>query len=107
MPKKTTTKKEETRNEFKFEASNGNVFEGIRYGEKEGKNCTITGLSLTINGLAIRGCSLVESKKGNFISFPQYQDKDGEYHSFVYFYKKEDMEDLKEFVNYLMGDEDE
>lgn len=39
---------------------------------------------LTINGIKIYGCTVVEGKKGDFISFPSKKGKDGKWYSIVY-----------------------
>lgn len=39
---------------------------------------------LEINGVNIYGCRVVESQKGDFIGFPQYKGKDGNYYSHAY-----------------------
>ena len=95
MGRKNTTKKESNFKEFSFE-SGANVANGRVYleGSKRGK-ADIYGFSLTINGLVIRGCKLVVTDKSNFISFPQYKTKDGDYKSLVFMVEKEDIEFLK------------
>lgn len=99
MGRKNTTKKESNFKEFSFE-SGANVANGRVYldGSKRGK-AYIYGLSLTINGLVIRGCKLVVSDKSNFISFPQYKTNDGDYESLVFMVEKEDLEFLKGLAN--------
>lgn len=39
---------------------------------------------IEINGIKIYGCTVVEGKNGDFISFPQRQGKDGKYYSIVW-----------------------
>lgn len=39
---------------------------------------------LKLNGITIYGCKVIESEKGNFISFPSYKGTDGNYYSHVY-----------------------
>lgn len=96
MAKGTKTKNSEFK-EFEFEGDNGNTFTGRIYpkGDK-----SFYGLSLTVNGLAITGCKLVEGKNGLFISWPQYKTKDG-YKNICYLYQKEDLADLQSLVNTL------
>lgn len=102
MPKNSKSNK--NYKEFKFEGENGNVFEGRLYTEKKAtENAESYGLGLTINGLAIVGAKLVDSKKGAFISFPTYKNSKGEYKSLIYFFNKEDIADCKAFVDYLMS----
>lgn len=40
--------------------------------------------NLKLNGITIYGCKVIESDKGNFISFPSYKGTDGNYYSHVY-----------------------
>lgn len=56
-------------------------------------------LSLTINGLAIRGAKWIKSTKATFISLPQYKKKDGSYESLIYFYEEEDVKFLKDLAD--------
>ena len=39
---------------------------------------------ITINGIKIYGCTVVEGKKGDFISFPSKKGKDDKWYSIVY-----------------------
>lgn len=39
---------------------------------------------MTVNGVTIYGCRLVEGKKGHFVSFPQRKDKNGKYWNLAY-----------------------
>lgn len=99
MGRKNTSKKESNFKEFSFE-SGANVANGRVYLENRGGNKSdIYGLSLTINGLVIRGCKLVITDKSTFISFPQYKTKDGDYESLVFMVEKEDIEFLKGLAN--------
>ena len=100
MGRKNTSKKEISNfKEFNFE-SGANVSNGRVYLEpKKSDKADIYGLSLTINGLVIRGCKLVVTDKSNFISFPQYKTKDGDYESLVFMVEKEDLEFLKGLAN--------
>lgn len=97
MAKANTKKETKAFKEFDFTGENGNTFTGRVWLEnvKETEKAVITPISITINGLVVVGCKLVESSKGAFISFPQYQGKDGDYKSMVFFTKKEDLDDLK------------
>ena len=100
MGRKNTTKKETVNfKEFSFKSganvANGRVYLELRKGDK----ADIYGLSLTINGLVIRGCKLVITDKSTFISFPQYKTKDGDYESLVFMVEKEDLEFLKGLAN--------
>ena len=40
--------------------------------------------NLKLNGITIYGCKIIESDKGDFISFPSYKGSDGNYYSHVY-----------------------
>lgn len=40
--------------------------------------------SLTVNGITVYGCNVVEGKNGDFISFPSYKGKDGKYYNHAY-----------------------
>lgn len=40
--------------------------------------------TLTVNGVTVYGCNVVEGKNGDFISFPSYKGKDGKYYNHVY-----------------------
>lgn len=87
--KKKQNKKHNDFIEFEFE---GNEFKytGRVYTDrvKETKKCTITPLSLTINGLiTIKGCKLFESAKNKWLQFPQYEYND-EYNDYVYIAKE-------------------
>ena len=99
MGRKTNSKKESNFKEFSFESganvANGRVYLELRKGDK----ADIYGLSLTINGLVIRGCKLVITNKSTFISFPQYKTTSGDYESFVFMVEKEDLEFLKGLAN--------
>lgn len=56
---------------------------------KEFKNGGIA-FDLNIDDITIYGCHVVESKNGDFISFPSKQGKDGRYYSHVYIRLTED-----------------
>lgn len=104
MAKANTKKETKSYKEFNFTGSNGNTFVGRLWldNAKETDKAIITPLSITINGLVIVGCKLVETeKRGNFISFPQYLGKDGEYKDLVFFTSKDDFSDLRELVESL------
>lgn len=103
MAKANAKKETKAYKEFNFTGENGNQFDGRVWLEnvKETEKAVITPISITINGLVVVGCKLVESSKGAFISFPQYQGKDGDYKSMVFFTKKEDLDDLKALAEEL------
>lgn len=39
---------------------------------------------MTVNGISIYGCRVVETKDGDFIALPQRKGKDGKYYSIVW-----------------------
>ena len=39
---------------------------------------------MTVNGISIYGCRVVETKDGDFIGLPQRKGKDGKYYSIVW-----------------------
>lgn len=41
--------------------------------------------SLTLNGVSINSCRVVEGKNGDFIALPSYKGSDGKYYSYVFF----------------------
>lgn len=41
-------------------------------------------VNLTINGVTIYSCRVVNGSKGDFISFPQQKSKDGKYYNMAY-----------------------
>lgn len=52
-------------------------------------------VDLTINGINIYGCFVVETEKGDFISLPQRKGSDGKYYSIVWArFSKQDTEDI-------------
>ncbi len=44
--------------------------------------------------IAVHGCRVVSGAKGEFISFPAWRDKDGDYHDYAYFTFSEDEKQL-------------
>lgn len=40
--------------------------------------------ALTVNGVTVYGCNVVEGNNGDFISFPSYKGKDGKYYNHAY-----------------------
>lgn len=59
---------------------------------------------LTINGVKIYSCKVVEGKHGDFISFPSYKGKNGKYYTHCYFdlTDEETAEIIKE-VDMILG----
>ena len=57
--------------------------------QTETKKCTITPMSLTLNGvITIKGCRLMQTDDNTWINFPSWKDKKDEYQSYVYVDKK-------------------
>lgn len=40
--------------------------------------------SLTVNGVTVYSCVVMEGKNGDFISFPSYKGKNGKYYNYAY-----------------------
>ena len=97
------SKKEETKQEFKefdITAAHQNTFEGRLYLEP---HCTAKGrwhrVSLTINGISIRGVKLWvpnDDNKDITFLFPSYETKDGKSESYIVFFNKDDRDDMLE-----------
>lgn len=51
--------------------------------------------------IGVNGCRVVDGKKGEFISFPAWKDKDGDYHD--YCYMTFDEKETKKIINALEG----
>ena len=50
---------------------------------------------MTVNGIAIYGCHVVETKYGDFIGLPQRKAKDGKWYSIVWArFSEEDTKDI-------------
>lgn len=83
----------------------GNLASGRVYsGTKNDKTGSVMyPLSLTINGLVIKGCKLVDSEKSTFISMPQYQTKDGKYENICFFVEREDIDFMKELAQKVLS----
>lgn len=52
---------------------------------------------ITINGVSIYNCRVVEGSNGDFVSFPSHKGKDGKYYSYAYI--KLTDEDTKEIIS--------
>ena len=80
-------------------AANRNDFEGRLYKEAYiGDKGAWHALSITINGITIKGSKLwipKDDKKDKAILWPSYQDKDGKSHPFIAIFGKEDNEDIQ------------
>lgn len=64
--------------------------------------------SLVIGGCFVIYISVYEGKNGYFISYPNYEDSDGEYHDLAYCIDGEVIEGLKDLITDMIdGDNDE
>lgn len=64
--------------------------------------------SLAIGGCFVIYISVYEGKNGYFISYPNYEDNDGEYHDLAYCMDSEVIEGLKDLITEMIdGDEDD
>lgn len=90
---------------IEFEYSSGaNTANGRIYpdNEKSEYAYSIVPISLTLNGLVIKGCRIYIPKtnddKGPGIMFPAFENKEGKYIPYMYMYEKEDIKFLKELA---------
>lgn len=61
---------------------------------------------LYVDDITICGCRIIQGKKGDFISFPKRQGKDGKYYSRVYLSLTEDeTQEILEKVCMILEDE--
>ena len=93
---------------IEFEYSSGaNAAHGRIYldYEKSTDAYSIVPISMTLNGLAIKGCRVYiprgNDDKGPGIMFPSFQNKNGEYIPYMYMYENEDIEFLKELAEII------
>ena len=70
--KKQETKKQEAQN-FEFEVNNVRV-----------TNDDKVYFTLVINGVFINNCRVATGSKGDFVSFPSYKAKNGNYYNYAY-----------------------
>ena len=102
----TTNSKGKEKDAFiEFDYSSGaNAAHGRIYLDKENSTdiYSIVPISLTLNGLAIKGCRVYiprgNDDKGPGIMFPAYKKNDGEYIPYMHMYEKDDIEFLKELA---------
>lgn len=79
-------------------AANGRIYLD---NEKSTDTYSIVPISLTLNGLVIKGCRVYIPRgndKGPGIMFPAFKNKDGEYIPYMYMYEKDDIAFLKELA---------
>lgn len=70
---------------------------------KEYKNSCF--IDLSINGVKIYGCRYVEGKNGDFISFPSFKGKDGEYYNYAWVeLSADDVKNIDEQIDKLLGE---
>lgn len=93
---------------IEFEYSSGaNTANGRIYldNEKSTDTYSIVPISLTLNGLVIKGCRVYITKgnddKGPGIMFPSFKNKNDEYIPYMYMYEKEDIKFLKELAKHI------
>ena len=115
MPAKKTTKKAENEKEEKKFLEFDGYFGGLKlsgrvYPGEEKKGITRSFMYLNCNyGFTIQ-CHFVETKNNYFVAFPQYQQKDESYKSYVYIEKdslwSEVLDKLAEKIYELLHEED-
>ena len=83
-------------------AANGRIYLD---NEKSEDKYSIVPISLTLNGLVIKGCRVYiprgNDDKGPGIMFPAFKKKDGEYIPYMYMYEKDDIAFLKELAKHI------
>lgn len=99
---KKEVKKELNYKEFDITGEHNNDFKGRVYVDgkeaKSGKG-TSYGITITINGVGIKGAKLWvpdDEEKDVCFLWPSYKDKDDKNQSFIAFYDKDDISDVKE-----------
>ena len=63
--------------------------------------------SLVIGGCFVIYISVYEGKNGYFISYPNYEDSDGEYHDLAYCMDVQVIEGLKDLITEMIDGEDD
>lgn len=104
MARKTT--KTEEKKSYKEFSYNGKEFQysGRIYPDlaKDTGKCTITPVSLTLNGLlTIKGCKLMQTDDNAWLAWPSYKAADGEYKELVFADKEYKAEELDGLVKVL------
>lgn len=83
-------------------AAHGRIYLGNELSED---TYSIVPISLSLNGLAIKGCRVYiprgNDDKGPGIMFPAYKKNNGEYISYMYMYEKDDIKFLKELAQHI------
>ena len=106
---KTNNSKGKEKDAFiEFDYSSGaNSAHGRIYldNEKSTDTYSIVPISLSLNGLAIKGCRVYiprgNDDKGPGIMFPSFQKNNGEYIPCMYMYEKDDIEFLKDLALHI------
>lgn len=89
--------------EFDFMATHKNDFKGRIYKDAKAYDAGIAyGISITINGVTIKGGKLwvpkSEEKDASFM-WPSYKGKDGKYYDYIAFFEDSDKSDVTEAAN--------
>ena len=73
--------------------------------EKSENTYSMVPISLTLNGLVIKGCRVYiprgNDDKGPGIMFPSFKNKNGEYIPYMYMYEKYDIKFLKDLAQHI------
>ena len=73
--------------------------------EKSENTYSMVPISLTLNGLVIKGCRVYiprgNDDKGPGIMFPSFKNKNGEYIPYMYMYEKDDIKFLKDLAQHI------
>ena len=101
--KTNETKKATNFKEFEFDGKEfkftGRIYPDLK---KSGDKVDTTPFSLCLNGvITIRNCKLVQSDKSSWISWPQYQTKNGAYSSYIYIDRAFNEAEIAELVKCL------
>ena len=70
-PEKENSKQESILKDYSVDHGRRHTKEKVRF-------------ALTVNGVTVYGCNVVEGKNGDFISFPSYKGNDGKYYNHAY-----------------------
>lgn len=65
-----------------------------------------TFFDMKVNGVSIYGCTLVDGKKGTFVSFPSYKGSNDKYYNYAWVeLSEEDIEHIQDLVSYALEDD--
>lgn len=76
---KVNKKVENSNNYIKLTQADVDHVRAVEFNER-----TQVFFSLTLNGVSINNCRVVEGKDGDFIGFPSWKGNDGKYHKHAY-----------------------